>query len=161
MNSAVFAPYFGSFHWDWEKKNHFSLFPITRLVDYYVDQLWRLLGNLDALPAAISCYTKFLTLIKGFPYLLIWKQYCSYFSCAYFKYVPCLSFHIFLVVFCTWVCRCRTDIRLSGVRTARDYPFENFIRSNRVLCDAGPKQFHTCRSLRTCQKMLIILSSVV
>ena len=79
MNSAVFALYF-SFHLDWEKKNrwiesmyttspsrrktkvllsigyrkknHFSLFPIRRLVDYYVDPLWRLIGNLDALRAA-------------------------------------------------------------------------------------------------------------
>ena len=79
MNSAVFALYF-SFHLDWEKKNrwiesmyttspsrrktkvllsigyrkknHFSLFPIRRLVDYYVDPLWRLIGNLDTLRAA-------------------------------------------------------------------------------------------------------------
>ena len=35
-----------------KKKNHFSLFPIRRLVDYYVDPLWRLIGNLDALHAA-------------------------------------------------------------------------------------------------------------
>lgn len=50
----------------------------------------------------ISCYTKLPKVVKGICYLRFLKQSCSYFSFCYRKYVPCLSFYIFHILFCLY-----------------------------------------------------------